>query len=567
VFKITPGGALTTLHAFSGGDGVGTFGGLAIGPDGNLYGTTVGGTGAATGGTVFRITPTGTFTTLHSFNVLDGNSPWAGLTLGSDGNFYGTTTSGGTNAAGQITATGTIFQIAPSGALTTLHVFNLADGADPVGGLVQGSDGAFYGTTGIGGANGAGTVFKITPAGTFTSLHSFAGADGGIPWGTLVQGSDGNFYGTTTVGGAFSQGTVFKITPTGSLTTLHSFGGADGQAPLAGLTLGTDGNFYGSTQNGGASTLFGTIFKISSSGAFTLLYSFSGTDGSFPFGTLTLGSDGNFYGTTDGGGKNAVGTVFKLNASGGGAANPSVAAGGVVSASAYGQFPAIAPGTWIEIYGTNLAAHPRMWTGSDFSGANAPTSLDGTSVSIGGQPAFIDYISSGQVNAQVPSNVGTGPQQLIVTTAAGSSTPYTVTVNATQPGLLAPFNVGGKQYVGALFLDGATYAMPPGAVAGVPSRRAQAGDYLTFYGIGFGSVTPNSPAGQIVAGVNSLTLPFNLFFGQTQAQVTYDGLAPDAVGLYQFNVVVPSVPASDTVPVSFTLGGAAGSQTLYIAVQ
>jgi uncharacterized protein (TIGR03437 family) len=127
--------------------------------------------------------------------------------------------------------------------------------------------------------------------------------------------------------------------------------------------------------------------------------------------------------------------------------------------------------------------------------------------------------------------------------------------------------VGGKQYVGALFSDGVTFAMPPGAVSGVPSRRAQPGDDITLYGIGFGSVAPNTPAGQIVPAANSLTLPFNLFIGGTQAQVTYDGLAPGAVGLYQFNAVVPSIPASDTTPLTFTLGGAAGSQTLYIAVQ
>jgi uncharacterized protein (TIGR03437 family) len=571
VFKIAPSGTITTLHTINGAaDGTGVFGNLSLGTDGNFYGTTVlGGAGNLASGTVFRITPTGAFTTLYTFHVLDGNSPWAGLTLGADGNFYGTTTSGGTLANGGIGA-GTIFKITPGGGLTTLHVFSGMDGGDPIGGLVQGSDGAFYGTTALA-APGAGAIFKITPGGTFTMLHEFDGTDGGIPWGTLVQGSDGNFYGTTTVGGAFSQGTVFKITPAGVLTTLHSFNGADGQGPLAGLILGKDGNFYGDAQTGGASTLFGTIFKITPQGAYTLLYSFAGTDGSFPYGALTLGSDGNFYGTTDGGGKDAVGTVFMFNPNGGTVTSsfPAIKSGGVVSAGAFGQFSSIAPGTWIEIYGSNLAADARSWTGADFNGPNAPISLDGTSVTIGGQAAFIDYISPGQVNAQIPSSVAAGPQPLVVATAAGASNPYAVTVNATEPGLFAPssFNIGGKQYVAALFSDGVTYAIPPGAIAGVPSRRAQPGDNLTFYGIGFGPIAPNTPAGQIVPTVNSLTLPFNLFFDQTQAQATYDGLAPGAVGLYQFNVIVPSIAASDATPLTFTLGGAAGTQMLYIAVQ
>ncbi len=248
---------------------------------------------------------------------------------------------------------------------------------------------------------------------------------------------------------------------------------------------------------------------------------------------------------------------------------PVIKSGGVVSAGAFGAFTSIAPGSWIEIYGSNLAADSRGWSGSDFSGVNAPTSLDGTSVTIGGQPAFIDYINSEQVNAQVPSDVGTGPQPVIVTTANGASAAYTVTVNATQPGLLAPssFNIGGKQYAGALFSDGATYVLPPGSIAGVPARRAQPGDMITLYGVGFGPVVPDSPAGEVVQQNNTLAASFQLQFGSTQATVTYAGLAPNAVGLYQFDVVVPNIPSSDAVPMTFTLGGAPGTQTLYLPVQ
>jgi uncharacterized protein (TIGR03437 family) len=190
-------------------------------------------------------------------------------------------------------------------------------------------------------------------------------------------------------------------------------------------------------------------------------------------------------------------------------------------------------------------------------------------VTIGGESAYIDYINPTQVNVQVPSNVGTGPQPVVVTTAGGVSSAYTVTVSATQPGLLAPtgFIVGGKQNVAALFSDGATYVLPPGAIAGVPSRRAKAGDSITLYGVGFGPVTPNIPAGQVVQQTNALSLNLSLLFGQTKASVTYAGLAPGTVGLYQVDVVVPSVPSSDAVPLSFTLNGTQSSQSLYIAVQ
>ncbi|HMD71655.1 MAG TPA: hypothetical protein VKF41_09955 [Bryobacteraceae bacterium] len=248
---------------------------------------------------------------------------------------------------------------------------------------------------------------------------------------------------------------------------------------------------------------------------------------------------------------------------------PSIKSGGVVSAGAFGGFTSVAPGSWIEIYGANLAADSRLWTLNDFSGVNAPTSLDGTWVTIGGQKAFVDYISPVQVNAQVPSNAATGTQPVIVNTANGASAPSMIAVAQQEPGLLAPasFIVGGKQYVVALFSDGATYVLPPGAIAGVPSRRAQPGDIVTLYGIGFGPVTPNTPAGQIVQQTNTLTSSFHILLGPVEAAVQYDGLAPSAVGLYQFNVVVPNIVSSDSTPVTFTLGGAAGTQTLYIAVQ
>jgi uncharacterized protein (TIGR03437 family) len=250
------------------------------------------------------------------------------------------------------------------------------------------------------------------------------------------------------------------------------------------------------------------------------------------------------------------------------AGTPSIGVGGVITASGFGGFPSIAPGTFIEIYGTNLAADTRGWLGSDFTGINAPTSLDGTSVSIANLPAFISYISPGQVNALVPSGVAPGPQPLIVTTTVGVSNVYTVNVNAVEPGLLAIplFDVGGIQYTGALNLDG-TYTFPVGAVPGIQSRPATPGDYIVLYGIGFGPVTPTIPAGQLVQEGNNLTTTFQVSIGGVPALVSYDGLAPSYTGLYQFNVQVPDVPAGNAVPLTFNVGNTAGAQTLYIAVQ
>lgn len=249
---------------------------------------------------------------------------------------------------------------------------------------------------------------------------------------------------------------------------------------------------------------------------------------------------------------------------------PVIGPQGVISASAYGAFPAVAPGTWMEIYGQNLAnVVSQTWGSADFKGNLAPNTLAGTIVTVGGQPAFIDFVSPGQVNAQVPSNIAPGPQPVVVTTAGGSSVASTILVNVTEPGLLAPavFKLKAGQYVAALFPDATTFVLPPGSIAGVPSARAKPGDTITLYGVGFGSVTPDSPAGQIVTQSNRLASTLQASFAGTPATVAFSGLAGGYLGLYQFNVVVPNVAASDTVPLTFSLGGSAGTQTLLIAIQ
>lgn len=243
---------------------------------------------------------------------------------------------------------------------------------------------------------------------------------------------------------------------------------------------------------------------------------------------------------------------------------PSVANGGVVSAQAFGAFTSVAPGSWIEIYGSNLSVDRRQWNSNDFQGNSAPQQLDGTTVTIGGLPAYVDYISGGQVNVQVPSGVATGQQQLVVTTAYGTSASYTVNVNAIQPGLLAPasFNIGGTQYATALFSDGTTFVLPAGAIPGYTSRPAKAGDIITLYGIGFGPVN-GAPAGQIAPANALLTTQPQFLFDQTPVTAQFAGLAPGYVGLYQFNLVVPSMPAG-THTLSFTIGTQAGTQKLSV---
>ena len=315
--EASAGVVFTTIHFFNGtNDGANPFAALVQGSDGNFYGTTEhGGTNYA--GTVFKISSNGAFTSLYSFTgTNDGANPQAGLVQGSDGNFYGTTEHGGTNSVGSV------FKISTHGALTSLYSFTGGnDGAFP-NGLVQGSDGNFYGTTAGGGTNSVGTVFKISTNEVLTSLYSFTGGnDGAFPNG-LVQGSDGNFYGTAAGGGTNSVGTVFKISTNGVFTSLYSFSGTnDGANPWAGLVQGGDGNFYGTTIIGGNGN--GTVFKISTHGALTSLYSFTGgDDGALPHAGLVQGRDGSFYGTTPfnyrgaNQGGNDDGIVFKISTNG-----------------------------------------------------------------------------------------------------------------------------------------------------------------------------------------------------------------------------------------------------------
>jgi uncharacterized repeat protein (TIGR03803 family) len=312
----------TVLHSFSGSamEGLTPTGGLVQDAAGNLWGTTFsGGTGGR--GTVFRISPSTAQTVVYSFGGPGGDAanPLAGLVVGADGNFYGVSARGGANQD-----RGAFFRVTPAGGEAVLHSFGGSrdDAVAPDAPLVQGLDGNFYGTSTTGGAYGAGTIYRVTPDGVETVLLSFSGSassDPSGPSGGLVQGADGYFYGTTRAGGEHGVGTVFSLSPAGALSTLYSFGASDtdGNAPRFGVIQGSDGNFYGTTSLGGTSGS-GTVFRLTYSGIATVLHSFgsSDADGTNPGSGLVQGSDGKLYGVTRTGGFNGEGTVFSLAADG-----------------------------------------------------------------------------------------------------------------------------------------------------------------------------------------------------------------------------------------------------------
>jgi len=248
---------------------------------------------------------------------------------------------------------------------------------------------------------------------------------------------------------------------------------------------------------------------------------------------------------------------------------PVIADKGVVTASSFGGFASAAPGSFIEIYGTNLGNTRRGWTGSDFTGNLAPTSLDGVSVTIGGKAAFVNFVSPGQVNVQVPADVPTGASAPVVVSYKGlSSDPVLLPVNVQSAGLLAPpsFNIFGKQYVVAVHADTGDF-VSNGNLPGFP-EPAIPGETLLFYGIGFGPVTPASTpiAGQVIDGAAPLSTPLQIKIGSSNAQILYAGFVPGLVGVYQFNVVVPADAPSGDLPMEVTLGTTVLGQKLLLPV-
>jgi uncharacterized protein (TIGR03437 family) len=576
VFKITSSGMLTTLYRFCSqtacADGASP-GELIQGTDGNFYGiTTAGGDAPAPNGngTVFKITPAGTLTMLYTFSPgTNGNSP-AALIQATDGNLYGTTTQGGTGGQG------TVFKLTPGGALTALYNFcsqglPCTDGTGATG-LIQAADGNFYGTT-VGGGEplfDSGTIFRLTPSGTFTTLYNFcsqpACADGANPAG-LVQATDGNFYGTTIGGGVNNEvngGTVFKVTPGGSLTTMYSFcflaGCADGAQPRGGLTQASDGNFYGTTSGGGING--GTVFKITPGGTLTTLYSFCPqavcADGSDPTAGVIHGS-GNLYGTTVAGGASGDGTVFKL-ALASSTTPPGVnQSGGVLNGASFQT--GIVAGSWITIYGTNFSSTTDTWTSAIVNG-KLPPSLNGVKVSVGGEPAYISYISPAQINAVAP-NVGTGPVSVTVTNSRGRSSAITTTAQAVQPAFFLWGN-----YAVATTLD-YTLAVKNGTFYGVTTAPAKPGEVIVLWGTGFGPTSPSAPVG--IEAPSSPTYytanTVSATVGGKTATVYSAVLAPGFAGLYQVAIQIPASLTNGDYPVVAKISGVQSSATTLISVQ
>ena len=302
LFRVTLAGTFTNLFSFNGTNGQSPQAELTVGDDGNLYGTTQSG-GAANFGTVFKATLAGNLTTLASFSSSQNGLPMTGLLLAGDGNFYGS-------------GTAAIFRMTSSGLVTPVVSLYSLNGFLPESGLTLAPDGSFYGTTFDGGSNNLGTVFRVTPDGTFTSLFSFNGTNGASPQGALTFGTDGNLYGDTTTGGASQFGVVYRISTNGAQTVLASFNGTNGANPQCQLVADSNGNFYGTAPELGAN-MKGTIFRVTTDGVLTALASFNGTNGAFPEDGLTPGNDGNFYGTASGGGgPQEAGTVIRVTPGG-----------------------------------------------------------------------------------------------------------------------------------------------------------------------------------------------------------------------------------------------------------
>jgi uncharacterized repeat protein (TIGR03803 family) len=311
VFALTPDGmggfSSVVLHDFAGFDGLGPGAGVTVGADGYLYGTTVfGGLVPGSTGTAFRMTSSGHFTMIHSFNYSEGDVPFANLIEAPVGTFWGTASDGGTLGHGAV------FRIDATGDSTTVHSFTFDDGASPHCRLVLASDGNFYGTTQQGGANGYGTIFQMTAAGALTTLHDFTASEGGFA-SSLTEGSPGLLYGVTPYGGASNQGIVFTVDFSGTVTVIHEFDGADGWQPQSRLVPASAGGFFGTTSLGGPDGA-GTVFHVTEAGAITTRHTFSYTSGGTnPDVEILEAPGGTLYGGTTGGGSLGGGTVFRID--------------------------------------------------------------------------------------------------------------------------------------------------------------------------------------------------------------------------------------------------------------
>jgi uncharacterized repeat protein (TIGR03803 family) len=414
VYKITTAGTLTILHNFTGtGDGCNPQGQPIEGANGIFYGTTLG----PNNGTAYSVTSGGTFTNLHTFTGTDGSQVYAPLVQGTDGNFYGNTVYGGTDGDG------VIFKMTATGTVTVLHNFNgAADGAHGYYGLIQATDGNFYGVA-QGDGTMYGTVFKMTPGGVYTVLHTFTGepSDGASPGSSLLQGSDGKLYGVTAAGGTSNGGTIFSLTTSGgsSYSVLYNFADSSttGYNPASPLIENTDGTFYGTTYYGGLSSTCncGVVYSFSNGlKAYASLLSTSGAEGA------KIGILGQGFGSTTTvkfGGTQAV-TVTRTGSTYLTATVPAAALTGSVT---------VTTGSTVLTSSQSFRVTPTMKTFSPTSGAVGAlvtitgTGLDQTTrVTFSGKSAAFTVVSDTEVTATVPTGAKTG--KIIVTTKGGSVT-------------------------------------------------------------------------------------------------------------------------------------------------
>lgn len=427
-FKISPTGTLSRIFDFTltASGGTNPFGGMTLGTDGNFYGTTKTG-GPFSYGTLFKLSSSGVLTTQYDFGTCvypcnEGTYPISPPIEGSDGNYYGTVpnTITGYNF-------GVVYKLTSAGKYSTLYAFDGTLGYNPEAPLMQATDGNLYGTTALGGKtvtscygpNGScGTVFKITTGGKLTTIYEFDQTHGAGPLGPVIQGTDGNFYGTTSAGGSSGLGVIFKLTSAGVITVLHNFIGSDGETPQAGLIQANDGNFYG-VASGGGSLGYGTIFKVTSTSdhTFSVLYDFDQTHGQTPEATLFQNTNGILYGDTNLGGSKSSGVFYSLN----------------IGAAEFAKLQTLSGkvGTQVSILGQGF--------------------IGSTAVSFGGVNATVfTVVSDNYVTANVPTGGKTGTvivvrpsgnlnsiQQFKVTPTLGSFSPpsgpigTSVTINGT----------------------------------------------------------------------------------------------------------------------------------------
>jgi uncharacterized repeat protein (TIGR03803 family) len=551
-FQMTTAGNFTRIYAFCSlngcADGSGPWGGLTLGKDGNLYGTTTGG-GTHGAGTLFKLTPLGTLTTLWNFdNGADAGAPWYPPLQGLDGNFYAVSN---TIFAGDF---GAFIKVTPTATEKVLVDFNFTNGNDP-NLPTQGTDGNFYGTAVSGGSKGLGVLYKITSSGSIKVLHNFVGfpTDGTNPIGQLVQGADGAFYGVTYLGGANNLGTVFKVTLTGTYTLLHSFAGFasnDGTHPRAGLIAGSDGKLYGTTWQGGKNNN-GEMYQITPTGQVTTLYSLCANcaDGFSPVQPLMQHTNGKFYGNTSG---NSLGGSFFFSLD-------------------TGLAPFVKLVNWAGKVGTSVVILGQGFTGT-------------TKVSFDGVPATFNNVSDTFMTATVPAGALTGTvtvatftstlksnRAFLVTPQIKSFTPTSGIVgdSATITGLsltqASKVTIGGKPAAFTVISDTqVTAKVPAGAKTGKITITTAGG---TATSSGTFSVVPSissfTPASGSVG--TAVTIMGNSFTAATK--VTFGGIAATSYQVIKDTQVDALVPTGAvTGPIAITTAGGTGASSTNFTV-